>query len=211
MHQSVLTSRRRASASPSSAVSAMRASGSTTASSRSPVASTPSAIHWVHARLSKALWSELVKPAIGILQSEATERFDERRSVPWRGVVREAPAGGGQEFVLIRIELLQILQMPAPRSLVGGGVELEADHVEPARQPGDEPAVVSSFEAAKEAGRQTKVEQRLGAKVDPVVRESVGARHPESPREAVRASAASARPRWPSTRREGRYPSWSVV
>src|ERR1019366_9131154 len=120
MHQSVLTSRRRASVSPSSAVSAMSASGSTTASSRSPTASTPSAIHWVQARLSKALWSELVEPAIGILHSEVAERFDERRSVPGRRVVRAAPAGGDQKLILIRTEFLQILQMPAPRSLISG-------------------------------------------------------------------------------------------
>jgi len=65
--------------------------------------------------LSKALWSALAEPDIGIPHSEAAERFDERRSVPGRRVVGEAPARGGQELIRIRSEFLQILQMPAPR------------------------------------------------------------------------------------------------
>jgi len=115
--------------------------------------------------LSKALWSALAEPDIGIPPLRGGGAF-RRAPIGTRATGRgEAPARGGQELIRIRSEFLQILQMPAPRSLVGGGVELEADHVEAARQPGDEPAVVAPFKASKEARWQAKIEQRLGPKL----------------------------------------------
>lgn len=73
--------------------------------------------------------------------------------------MRDAPAGGGEELAAVRTEFAQILEVPAPGSLVHGRVELEADHVEAIGQPGYEPAVVVSLEALDEAVRQAQIEQ----------------------------------------------------
>ena len=89
----------------------------------------------------------------------------------------------------VRAEFTQVLEVPAPRSLVDGCVELETDHVEATREPGDETAEVVSLEAPEEAIWKTQIEQRLGAEVDPVTREPVRACDVND-RDAERASVA---------------------
>ena len=75
--------------------------------------------------------------------------------------MRHCPASGGEELIAVRTESAQILQVPAPKSLVDGCVELEADHVEAPRKPGDEAAVIMSIEAPEKADREAQVEQRI--------------------------------------------------
>ena len=87
----------------------------------------------------------------------------------------DGPLGCCEELVAVRIEPTQILEVPAPRALVHGRVELEADHVEATGEPGDETAVFASLQALDEAARKAKIKKRLGTEVDPIVREPVRA------------------------------------
>ena len=75
--------------------------------------------------------------------------------------MRDGPARGGEELIAVRAEFGQILQVAAPWSQVDGCVELEADHVEAPRKPGDEAAVIMSIEAPEKADREAQVEQRI--------------------------------------------------
>ncbi len=90
--------------------------------------------------------------------------------------MRCGPASCRNELVSVRTEVTQVLEVAAPRSLVHGRIELEANHVEATREPGDQTVVVVSLEAPDEPVRQAKIEQRLRPEIDPVAREPVGAR-----------------------------------
>ena len=81
------------------------------------------------------------------------------------------PPSRGEELVAVRPQIAEILKVPAAWALIHGGVELEAHHVEPARQPSDQAAVVARLETRDEAVRQTEVEQGVRAGIEPVVRE----------------------------------------
>ena len=67
--------------------------------------------------------------------------------------MRDAPASSREELVAAGAEFAQILQVPAPSSLVDGRVQLEADHIAPICEPGDDAAVAVSLEPSEEAVR----------------------------------------------------------
>jgi len=74
---------------------------------------------------------------------------------------------------MIRTQFSEVLEMPAPRALIHGRVELETHHVEPARKPRPKSSVVVAFQASGEAIGQSEIEQRLWTEVQPIVCEPV--------------------------------------
>ena len=74
---------------------------------------------------------------------------------------------------MIRTQFSEVLEMPAPRALIHGRVELETHHVEPARKPRPKSSVVVAFQASGEAIGQSEIEQRLWSEVQPIVGEPV--------------------------------------
>ena len=87
----------------------------------------------------------------------------------------QCPPSRRQKLSTVRAELSQILQVVAAKAEVHGCIELEADHVEPTGEPGDETAVIDTLQALYEAFRKTEVEQRVRPQVDPIACQCVSA------------------------------------